>query len=231
MNFIQGYAGLYRDAALRTFKVLAKNAWTLVLPVGLAVGLNTLTPLVAPLGLVGGFLLGMAEAAVFSCYLYVLGELVTSGKVSVRELPRSFGAYFWSVINLLFVFWVAELVIGMALGAQAAGLLAALKIVTVVALNAAPETIYQKRTYGGLETIQRSFEFLQENWLAWFLPSVPLLLLVGWLFIFAVPGSPWVEALLAGAAFHLAMVFRGFLFAGLTGSSHRQRMFRARTGL
>jgi hypothetical protein len=39
-----------------------------------------------------------------------------------------------------------------------------------------------------------------------------------------------VGTILLGAALHAAMVFRGYLFLALDGSSHRQRMFAHRLG-
>jgi hypothetical protein len=112
-------------------------------------------------------------------------------------------------------------------------MLKALTMMELIVLNAAPEVIYLKRSSGGIETIQRSFSFLQENWIEWFLPNVLILGFV-WLVINgtipvgALPLPVITVPVLGGALLHVVMVYRGFLFQTLDGSTHRQRMFRFR---
>lgn len=239
MNVTAIYARLYLDCARRALLSIGKSPWTLLLPMGLSAASGFAVFLAAQLGLLGGFLLGLVFAALGSCYLYFLGELVGNAKVKVAEVRKSIGAYFWSVVNVLFVYWVASLVLGVVLNhspqTQRANL--ALQLVALVLLNAVPEVIYQRHTYGGLATIQRAIEFLQANWLEWGVPNV--LLLGGlWLVLTqGLPGLVWqlgaigtvVASILFGGLCHLVMVFRGYLFGELDGSSHRQRMFRYRT--
>ncbi|HZH04706.1 MAG TPA: hypothetical protein VEY30_13050, partial [Myxococcaceae bacterium] len=109
----------------------------------------------------------------------------------------------------------------------------ALTLVAVVLLNAAPEVIYQRGTYGGLATIQESVSFLQANWLEWLLPNLVLggALYAVWAYM-PLAGLVGLVATtaLGGALLHVGMLFRGHLFGELVGSSHRQRMFRYRTG-
>ena len=66
---------------------------------------------IGALGRLGSFVVWAVWAAAASCYLYFLGEVVAKSKVKLDEFGRSVGAYFWSVANLFFVFWVASLVI------------------------------------------------------------------------------------------------------------------------
>jgi len=90
--------------------------------------------------------------------------------------------------------------------------------------------LYQKGTWGGLATIQKTISFIQESWIEWFIPNLAILALLLWLDLQA--ESSGVAQLLAlvpaGAVLHLLMVFRGYLFMELDGSSHRQRMFKYR---
>lgn len=236
MKFVLVYLRLYGRCFLDAFAGLWKNPWTLLLPIAMMLALVLLGPLLAPLGIVGGFLLGISLTFLSSCYLYFLGGVVAKHSVSVKELKTAFLAYFWSVMNLGFVLWIAELGLGFALGKNpnAAAFQAALGLLAAVLLNAAPEVIYLKGSVGGLETIQRSIRFLQENWIEWFLPNG--------LFIAAVWYFPQLgidpfsatspRALLLGSGIaggfvaHILMVFRGNLFQELEGSTHRQRMFR-----
>jgi len=238
MNVASIYARLYLDCARRTLASISHAPWTLLLPMALFLAWVVAVGLASQLGIVGGIALGLALAALGSCYLYFLGELVANSKVRLGEFRKSIGAYFWSVVNVMFVYWVASLVLGAVLrgSPQAESADIALRLVALVLLNAVPEVIYQRHTYGGLATIQRAIQFLQANWLEWGIPNVVLL---GALYVLLREGGDllyplgypgWVLLSVGfGGLVHLLAVFRGHLFAELDGTSHRQRMFRYRT--
>jgi hypothetical protein len=239
MNVVAIYTRLYLDCARRALASIGKSPWTLLLPMGLFLAFFFAQLLASRLGVLGGFLFGAAVAALGSCYLYFLGELVANANVKLAEFGKSIGTYFWSVANILFIYWIASYALGEVLrgSPQARGAASALAWGAVVLLNAAPEVIYRNHTYGGLATIQRAVQFLQGNWLEWGVPNLLLLaalqlamtdgqgLLVAGLGIFGL----LVWSIVFGGLFHLVMVFRGHLFVELDGSSHRQRMFRYRT--
>ncbi len=236
MNVLAVYGRLYVDALVKALRAISRNLWTLILPVILGVLFVAAGIILGGLGLgiIGGMILALVRAAVFSAYLYFVGEVVSGSQVSLGELKRSFGTYFWSVINLFFIVWIAEFLLAAFLrGAQGAQLLAVLSAVAAIAFNAAPEVIYQRGTYGGIQTLQESWSFLKENWLPWFIPNAPLIVA-----LVALTGAPAIMppiptlglGLVLAPLAHVAMVFRGFLFKDLVGSSHRQRMFRYRNG-
>jgi hypothetical protein len=239
MNVAVIYARLYWDCARRALASIGKSPWTLLLPMGLFFAMGLASALVAPLGMVGGFIMGAVVAALGSCYLYFLGELVANAKVKLAEFGKSIGAYFWSVANILFIYWIASIALGAVLSGspQARGAGSALAWGAVVLLNAAPEVIYRTHTYGGLATIQRAVHFLQSNWLEWGVPNVLLLAALQFVrtdglgllvYQFGTLGLV-LWSVIIGGLLHLVMVFRGHLFVELDGSSHRQRMFRYRT--
>ena len=232
--FLLVYLRLYGSCVKLALQGIAKNLWTLALPVALFIAYNFLGGTIGSLGLVGGFIFGLLDDAIFSCYLYFTGGTVALQKMTLSELKKSFGVYFWSVIGLFFVLWISRLVLGsvLARNPQGATIMTALNWLLLIALNAAPEVIYSKGTRGGMDTIMTSFRFLQENWIEWFLPN---LLILGGVYLFvtrAMPRLPEVAdlpiALAGGMLFHVVMVFRGHLFQELDGSTHRQRMFRYR---
>jgi len=206
---------------------------------GLFLLMGLASAVAAPLGMLGGFVMGAVIAALGSCYLYFLGELVANAKVKLAEFGKSIAAYFWSVANVLFVYWIASVLLNAVLSGspQARGASSALGWGAVVLLNAVPEVIYRNRTYGGLATIQRAVQFLQGNWLEWGVPNVLLLAALqaartegAGLLVFQLGTLGFILwSIVYGALFHLVMVFRGHLFVELDGSSHRQRMFRYRT--
>jgi len=237
MKVLLAYARLYGECFERTFSGLRKNTWTVLLPVPLYLTWYWLPillgGLLAPLGMVRGILFALLFAALASCYLYFTGEIVAHSRVTLAEFQQSIRAYFWSVVNVTFVFWVAGFVLDLVLRSnpKAGFLFDAIMIAALVMLNALPEVIYARGTFGGLATLQRTISFMQQNWIEWLVPNAALGAV-----LYVV--RTWVSrpdaigqvlgAVVIGALFHVAMVFRGHLFLALDGSSHRQRMFRYR---
>lgn len=239
MKVVKVYSALYLEAVAKTGEGLRRNAWTLLLPMLLTVGGMLAGMIVAPLGMIGGFVLGFVMAALTASYLYFLSEIVAGSPVKLQELKQSFAPYLWSVINVLFIFFIARLAIRFLGGGSAGVLMLALTLVAIVAFNAVPETLYIRGTHQGLDTLRTSFEFLRDNLLPWAIPNVPGVALL----IFGLPivNAIVVRALfgvvpmlvvsivisaIAGVFIHAGMIFRGHLYKALAGTSHRQRMFR-----
>lgn len=228
MTALKVYLGMYAECFRKAAAAIGRNPWTLALPALVLFARAWAGRLAYSLGILGGIVATLATAALFSCYLYFVGELVKGGRISGKDLQRSFGAYLWPVVNVFFVVWIASIAVGLFLGDNPSGaaLLYALTLVAVVALNAVPEVIYLRESHGGVQTIVASWEFLKAQWIPWFASNVPLL---GALFLIATfVEVPVVGTLLLGAALHVAMVFRGNLFLALDRTSHRQRMFARR---
>jgi hypothetical protein len=236
MSVLTVYGRIYAESLRQAMAGIGKNIWTLLLPMALFVGFSLLGSLLGTVGFIGGILMGVVLAAVLSCYFYFLGEVVAKSRVRFDEFGRSIGAYFWSVANVLFVFWIAELVVSMLFRGTPQGPIFGqlLVLAALILLNATPEVIYQRGSYGGLQTVQRSIQFLQANWIEWGIPNLIILAVFIWFplgpFLALGQVGPYLAGLVQGALFHLAMVFRGHLFAALDGTSHRQRMYRWRTG-
>lgn len=238
MKVLTIYARIYLDCLTQALGVIGKNLWTLLLPVAAFVASSFAGALLAPLGIVGGFILGFLTIALYSSYLFFVAGLVQSGRVAFSDLKSSFGGLFWPVMGVAFVVWIARLVVGLLAGGLPNGgaiqVLLLLAIALLVFINPTPETIYDRGSSSGMDTLRHSFQFVQANWIEWYLPN----LLVGGVFYLVwsqawrlgAVGSLGALAVLA-AFFHLAMVFRGFLYKVLDGSTHRQRMFRARGGM
>jgi hypothetical protein len=227
MKTLLVYFRLYASCLKKAFAGLKNNAWTVLLPVALLLVNGLLIPIVAGLGVIGSFILPLIWAAGISCYLYFVSETVAGAPVRISELQRSIGAYFWSVINLMFVLWIAQWVLDIVLrGNRNAGTLwQIVMLAVVILLNPAPEIIYEKGTYGGLATVQACIEFIQQNWIEWFIPN-----LLGMAALYALFDrfGGLLIAVIGGALVHFGMLFRGHLFGELDGTSHRQRMFKYR---
>jgi hypothetical protein len=228
MQALTVYLRIYGKAFRDALAAIGRNPWTLLLGIAVLLVRDYSGRLAAPFGFLGGIVATLLTAAVFSCYLYFLRDLVYGGRVSARQLQTSLGAYLWAIVNVYFVICIASLALGLALGRNpnAAALLYALWIVAAIALNALPEVIYQRQTHGGMQTIAASWDFLKQQWIPWFAANVPLLAALAAL----AAASSFVPLgdVVVGCAFHLAMVFRGNLFRALDGSSHRRRMFEQR---
>jgi hypothetical protein len=228
MRALKVYLQLYAECIRKAFAAIGKNPWTLLLPAVVLLVRAWATQLAYTLGILGGIAVTLATAALFSSYLHFVGELVQGGRISGRDLQRSFGAYLWPVVNVFFVVWIASLALELLIGdsPNRAALLYALWIVALVALNTVPEVIYLRGSHGGLQTIGANWEFLKAQWIPWFAANVPLLCVVT--FIASYVDAPIVGTILLGAALHVLMVFRGYLFRALDRTSHRQRMFAQR---
>jgi len=232
--FFVVYARIYGQAFVSALAAIGRNPWTLVLPMALAIAFLMLAKLLGGLGIVGGFILSLSMSAGCSIYTYFVSQVVARQRVGLSELRTSIGAYFWTWINLFFVLWIIQLILGpMSVTPEGRQLQSAIMMIVLVVLNAAPEIIYLKGASGGLEVIQRSLTFLQECWIEWFLPNV-LILAGAWLLITGrvplsvLPYPSITVPVLLGALLHVVMVFRGFLFQSLDGSTHRQRMYKFR---
>src|SRR3982751_1154942 len=143
MNVFTIYLRIYADAFRQALAGIGKNVWTLLLPIALLEANGLATGLVIQaLGRLGQFVVWAVWAAAASCYLYFLGEVVAKSRVKLDEFGRSVGAYFWSVANLFFVYWVATLVIDLMVpGPQRAVFSQLLFLAGLIVLNAAPERI------------------------------------------------------------------------------------------
>jgi hypothetical protein len=230
MQIVRVYSRIYATCFRLALQGIRHSAWTLLLPIGLWAVLLLAGSLFGRLGMVGGILLALVLDALFSSYLYFTGEIVAQSKARLSELKTSFLAYFWSVVGVAFVVWIAELLLSAVLSANPhAGVIFVMARATAFILcNVTPEVIYQKGTYGGLATIAQSVRFVHENWIEWFIPNVVLSAgyvgLVWALVGLAVP--IWIVAIVAGALLHVLMVFRGHLFREFDSGGHRQRMFK-----
>ncbi len=231
MGFVLVYLRLYARCFALAFAGIAKNAWTLVLPMGLFAAYLLLSVPISRLGPLAGIFLRLALYFGFSSYLYFAAGTVANQRVDLADLKKSFLVYFWSLMGLFFVIWIAEIILGAVLASNPNKnvILRGVELVAFVVLNPAPEIIYLKGTRAGMDTIGRSVKFIQETWIEWFIPNGLIGLAAFWLLsqLSALPAAVTiVAALVGGALFHLVMVFRGHLFQALDGSTHRQRMFK-----
>jgi membrane protease YdiL (CAAX protease family) len=242
---------LYQQVASDTWKKVQHNWWIAFLP--LVYGLIFLVAgiIAAPLGILGGFLLGFVLALCTSSYLYFIAGVVAGTRMTFTDLSDSWRPCLSPVITILFFFFVVQFTLSVILpgtaGAEIIALLINLGL--LIALNPIPEIVYQGRS-DGFDMLQESIDFLRENGIEWFIPLIVISLLS---FVVPLPFMSVVFqsgnlsaptfgsnellfgsvtgvllAIISAVLFYLLMVFRGLLFRALSGSTRRQRLYRAR---
>lgn len=211
--------------------------------------------LVRPLGPVGGFILGLVLAACLSSYLHLISYAVAGTRIRFDELRGSFGARFWDVISVMFVFWIIRLAVPYLvapMGTRAPIIVALVGVAMAVFFNPIPEVLYQ----GGARSFQAlvdSAKFISRFGLEWLIPNLifaaALLAPVGALrghpgqvvltitsilapdndgmgLLAVFMGAPWFIQLPMLLFVHWVMMFRGLLWKALSSGGSRQHALR-----
>jgi hypothetical protein len=236
----------------------AAAAWPVALSlVAYAIIIYVGVLLTAPLGIVGGFLVGFAIAACWSSYLELISQAVAGSKIRVRwdDFKRSFGVRLWDVVSVMFAFWIIGLVTGpLEKGQNGEAIAAILGFAMAFFFNAVPELLYlgHSRSFA---LLMDSAKFVMAHPVVWLLPNLvfaaialgasgnlaihhPAEILILFGTTFSSPAGPllilarlppWSWPIVL-AGLHFVMVFRGVLYTELTsgGGNARLRAFQAK---
>jgi hypothetical protein len=248
---------LYRNVMVEAAR-RAVAAWpaALAFPV-YAIILVAAAITLAPLGIIGGLLIGLVVAACWSSYLDLISQAVTGSKIRIRwdDFKRTFGARFWNVISVMFAFWIISFLTGPLTkgpsGPAAAGVIG---FAMAFFFNAVPELLYQGQSRS-FALLLDSARFMFRFPVVWLLPNLLFAALALWaagllqrishpaealiLFgsIFSATGLIRVFASIprwslpiALVVVHYVMIFRGILFRELVsgGGNARLRAFQAK---
>jgi hypothetical protein len=235
MTVVRATLWLYRTALRRSWESLLKNWVVSLAPWAYAAILSAVAAVVAALGFLGGLILGVAMQACISSALYLIKNIVETGRANLKDFTNGFTVYLWELLGIAFILWIPMRVLAMALASATNGglIFALIQIALYILLNPLPELVYQTRS-SGLALIGESYNFVVENWLEWFLPNI-ILTIAGYLVlqVFAaasigLPGVVQIFITAVGMGLYLSyfMIFRGFLFAELYGSTRRSRAYR-----
>jgi hypothetical protein len=226
---------MYAIALRRSLEAVSKNWVVSFAPLAYGIVLSLTGSIVAPLPLIGGLILVLVSQACVSSGLYLIENIVRMGKTNFDDFVKGFTVYLWELVRIAFILWIPLRVVSMALIGVPNGALILLfvQIALYVLLNPVPEFIYQTRS-SGLDLLGASYNFIVENWIEWFLPNIALtflayfLLNVLSLLTFNLPGFAqfFVVTFGLGLCLTYIMVFRGFLFAELHGTTRRSRAYR-----
>ena len=211
----------------------------------------------APLGMVGGLVIGFVLAACWSSYLELVSQAVAGSKIRLSwiDFRRTFAARLWDVVSVMFAFWIISLLMSPMMGGPHGERVAAVfGLAVAFFFNAVPELLYQGHSRS-FALLLDSARFMIAHPVVWLLPNLAfatlLLLPTGRLSVnqpaelLLVFGSTFSSPLgLAGMVgawpmwawplilfgLHYAMVFRGLLFQQLSSGvdNPRLRAFRAK---
>ena len=235
MIAFQATVWLYRTALRRSGESLLKNWVISFAPWAYAALLSIVASAVAPLGIIGGLILGVAAQACISSGLYLIKNIVGSGRANIKDFTTGFTVYLLELLGIAFIIWIPMRVLAMGLASATNGglIFALVQIALFILLNPLPELLYQTRS-SGIALISESYSFIVENWLEWFVPNI-VLTLAGYLILqilaMITSGLPavvqmFITALGIGLYLGYFMLFRGFLFSELYGSTRRSRVYR-----
>ena len=235
MQTVQVTLWIYAASLRRSWDGVRKNWVVSFAPLAYSLGLSLVGAIVAPLGIIGGILLGLASQACVSSGLYLIENIVRGGKANFDDFTKGFTVYLWELVQIAFILWIPMRVLAMALESAPNGALiyGLIQIALYVLLNPVPEFIYQSRL-SGLELLSASYNFIVENWIEWFVPNI-ILTAVGYILLnllevmsFGLPGFLRLFVIVFGFGLFLTyyMVFRGFLFSELHGTTRRSRTYR-----
>lgn len=226
---------MYANAFWRSWECAVRNWVVSFAPVAYGIILAVIASLMAPLGIVGALLVSLASQACVSSGLFLIKNMVENNKADFNDFLKGFTVFLWELLGIAFILWIPLRVLSMGLATAPNGALIyfLVKLALYILLNPVPEFIYQTRA-SGLELISASYNFIVENWIEWLIPNIVLFALGYFLLellkplLFGLPGfvALFLYAFIAGLALTYFMIFRGFLFAQLHGTTRRSRLYR-----
>lgn len=235
MEQIRAIFWIYQTCLVRTVELVRDNLGIIFAPIAYGFVISAAATLVAPLGIVGGIVMGVVIAACASSGLYLIENVVRMGKASLQDFTRGFSVYLWELLTIAFIFWIPMRLLAQVAFTTPNGplLYLGVQILLYVIFNPVPELIYQSRV-SGLALLSASYQFIVENWIEWLLPNL-LVGLAGYLlrnliYQLVAPMPFFLQYFLVEAAFGLfltfLMIFRGLLFSELNGTTRRSRVYR-----
>src|SRR5262245_24369237 len=172
---------LYRDLAVLAVKRGAKS-WLAALSIPIYVVIFLVAAnLLAPLGILGRFLLGFLGVACAAGYLSLLADAVAGNKIRLADIKNGM-RNLWDVMSVAFALWVISLgvmVLTSAAGRNALFIAVAVELLCAVFFNAVPELLYKSRNRS-FALLKESVDFVKQNPVAWFAPNILFAIVLLW---------------------------------------------------
>jgi len=245
---------LYKEAFLDAARAMPRS-WPAMLGLTIySVVLVAAGVLLAPLGFAGGFVLALVHCAAVGSYLAMVEVGITERRgLQFSEIQGSLGTYLNDVLSVLWIFFLAQIVVVWVLNLNQVWMI--LMLVSFFLFNPVPELIYQGNSRG-LELLKDAGRYIRRSWLEWFPPQLVLLVLLGLVlphqrafllqsfgpgFGFMDIGNLFFNQLIIGqlppirdiaayigtvGAVHFLLLFRGFLFKATNKGGRRLRAWQ-----
>jgi hypothetical protein len=176
-KLVRATLGIYKSALFDAARGFVASAKHLLYHLLLIILIAATIPIANLFGsLAGGFLLGFVLAYIVSCYLVTVRAAIDKNNLAVREMFEDGWALFSPVIGVLFAFFIigylGKFLFG---GPQAYWILACINLLIAVFFNPIPEILMLRPGFV-MSMAQESIEFILENFVEWFLPTILLIL-------------------------------------------------------
>ncbi|MGV8146170.1 MAG: hypothetical protein ACLKAK_06185 [Alkaliphilus sp.] len=248
MDLVRDLIYTNKSIAIKAFKKLYKN-WVLIFA-GLFYSLATLVLMLSLrfFWLLAGIVLIIGTSALISNYLHLLDCIVRRNKLTMQDFKAGFTVHLRKVWGIIFVFFIVQMgldllvvpILGRMIGPLALALI--INFLVLILLNSLPEVIYQK-DYNSWGSIKHTIDFVKENWIEWFVPNFFIIAIMYFLSRQLFAGitalrimalikitdlfSPTmiITYLISQVFISYFMIYRGLLFATLSTSTRRKRLF------
>jgi hypothetical protein len=244
---------IYVDAARDARKAFPRSAWAFFTLLTCFPLLTAVSMLVSPLGILGGIVVSLLNAACAGTYLALLKDAVGLRKpLSFDGARANMGAHTWDILGVLFPLYLVDLVFTV-FGAPWVVTLV-FGIAVAIFLNPIPEMIGRTRS-ASMELLAEAWNFMMRSGPEWLAPQVvalaalwlvypqkalSILALFGPRFGFTTTGSlamgagggaaGWAFGFALVALVHLTMLFRGALYERISSAGGRRaREWQERT--
>ena len=177
MNVLKDLIEVNKEASGKTF--LALKACPLLIPITVAVLLvNVMIAMAAGFfGMLAGLFLLIADGAVLGAYFYALEQVIRYRKIKISDLQDGVQIYFRRTVVMIMIInlaFYALSILGGILGGMGFIVLMIGYLGAFIFLNPLPEMLYM-RHYSEGESLSKSYEFILENWIDWFVPLLPMM--------------------------------------------------------
>jgi len=170
-------------------------------------------------GILSGIITAIINSVIIASYLYVLHNVIYYKKFKLSFIYEGISVFFLKTLIFIVIF---NLIFQIILSLNFEMLFGIYTLfILIIVFNPMPEIIYISE-YNEREIFYYNFRFLKNNWIQWYLVNLLLLFSIAIVFRI-VSGIPYFGTMFIMLYSSVIMVFRGFLFRKLHGSSFAKR--------
>src|SRR5262249_24007556 len=147
MEQIKALVWIYKTCLIRTVELVRENLGIIFAPIAYGIVLSAAALLLAPLGFIGGMILGVVLAACASSGLHLIENVVRMNKATLQDFTRGFSVYLWDILTIGFIFGIPMTLLAQVAFTTPNGLLfyRGVLILLYIIFNSLPVLLYQSR--------------------------------------------------------------------------------------